>query len=206
MCVTESRKTEEAAADVVLVNQVEQATEATCQEQQNQDQQAMWDKDAAGEDAHTLLFDSDDGSGSDDDVVDLTSFVDIDGVSECVDVLRGAGLTEGSDRLLCEGVRWLLDEQKSNGSWAYTSHGGKDANPDAYSLIHPTWVASQALRDRDYKIERRGNVIWKDFIAKIIKQTEFHVLEYEPKWNCKYREPKRRRASVAKKKKQSGEV
>eukprot|EP00854_Cymbomonas_tetramitiformis_P009118 gene9118-10806_t len=30
-----------------------------------------------------------------------------------------------------------------------------------YDRIHATWVATQALRDRDYKIERKGNVRWK---------------------------------------------
>merc|ERR1712070_142628 len=46
-------------------------------------------------------------------------FVDIDGLSEAVDVMRGCGLTDGGDTLLCSSVLALLAMQKPNGSWPY---------------------------------------------------------------------------------------
>jgi hypothetical protein len=150
--------------------------------------EAEGDDSEEDDDPRTIMCGYEPDSGSSGIV---KTFVDIDGVAECVDVLRGAGLTEGCDRLLCEGVRWLLDMQNKDGSWNYVSHYGHHLNKkyhsgpakDFYSLIHPTWVASQALRDRDYKIERRGNVLWKDYMDKLVVSTKFAELDYTPKWS-----------------------
>merc|ERR1719272_1822607 len=45
--------------------------------------------------------------------------IDIDGLSEAVDVMRGCGLTDGGDPLLCSATLALLALQKPDGSWPY---------------------------------------------------------------------------------------
>ncbi|KAK3238501.1 hypothetical protein CYMTET_51491 [Cymbomonas tetramitiformis] len=125
----------------------------------------------------------------------IRHFVDVDGVAEAVDVLRGSGLTEGSDALLCEGCLFLLRVQSKDGQFPVVFQGEETAqsafgdDPKGkkkgyYDRIHATWVATQALRDRDYKIERKGNVRWKEWITRLLKEVEFNNLEYEPKWKC----------------------
>ena len=123
-------------------------------------------------------------------------FIDVDGVSEAIDVLRGAGLSEGADRLVCEGTLWLLRNQMKNGQFPVAFEGEEEENKgpfgedpfglkkDFYDRLHPTWVATQALRDRDYKIERRGNSQWKCWVTKVLKMTKFHELDYQPQWRC----------------------
>jgi len=111
--------------------------------------------------------------------------VDIDGMAECVDVLRGCGQSEASDRLLTQGVLYLLKTQKPDGSWPAEFAGDRPnrlIKREFYDLIHPCWVATQALRDRDYKIERKGNVAWQKWIDKVVKATHFGELDYEPTW------------------------
>lgn len=118
----------------------------------------------------------------DDDFV----FVDIDGVSEVVDVLRGCGLTDASDRLVCEGSKFLMATQLRAGNWPYwNASDGKSSKKtaDSYDFLHPTWVAVQALRDRDFKLDRPAAEKWRGWIYKLIKQTEFaKEPEYEAKW------------------------
>lgn len=127
----------------------------------------------------------------------IDEVVDIDGVGEAVDVLRGVGMTEGNDCLLTEATQYLLKTQNKDGSWPATFHdpnSGKepkkkkskreteDGELHPYDELHPTWVATQALRDRDYKISRPGNVAWAAFIARTMKKVKFHELEYDAKW------------------------
>merc|ERR1711907_684397 len=38
-------------------------------------------------------------------------FIDVDGTAEAIDVLRGAGVTEASDRLMTQGTLYLLEIQ-----------------------------------------------------------------------------------------------
>ena len=136
-------------------------------------------------------------------------FIDIDGVAEAVDLIRGStqtsltphltlltltqapmqgcGQSEASDQLLAEASLYLLRVQENNGAWPNNlcpervkqkkegrygslpqvqtlNHGvyymslTQSWRSDHYDRIHPTWVASQALRDRDYKIEREGDM------------------------------------------------
>eukprot|EP00976_Prorocentrum_cordatum_P023513 478764-Prorocentrum_minimum.AAC.1 len=42
-----------------------------------------------------------------------------DGVGrpQCVDCLRGLGLTEAGDAMVCEGTIWLLKNQQTSGNW-----------------------------------------------------------------------------------------
>ena len=78
--------------------------------------------------------------------------LDLDGLSEAVDVLRGCGLTDGGDRLLCSATRVLLQLQQADGSWPHweldVSRRGPcgeplltEGKPSAYEQVHPTWVA-----------------------------------------------------------------
>ena len=72
------------------------------------------------------------------------------------------GETEASDPLLAEASLYLLRMQGKGGGWPNNlgperARLGKENKSQHYDKIHPTWVASQALRDRDYKIERPGN-------------------------------------------------
>ena len=46
---------------------------------------------------------------------DPSEYVDIDGIGEILDNLRGVGLTDGSDPMVCEASVWLLKQQKRNG-------------------------------------------------------------------------------------------
>ena len=121
-------------------------------------------------------------------------YVDIDGVAEVVDVLRGCGLTPAGDTMLCEATVWLLKTQEKSGSWPlWFDHGtGKDdKDTTPYDFLHPTWVATQALRDRDFKLQRRGNQKWDDWVHKLIKETDFGTLEYEAKWNERRKKKKK---------------
>jgi hypothetical protein len=69
-------------------------------------------------------------------------FVDIDGVGEILDNLRGAGLGDASDPMVCELSVWLLDNQNDNGSFPCWFRGGKE-DLDNYDRIHSTWVCTQ---------------------------------------------------------------
>ena len=106
-------------------------------------------------------------------------YVDIDGVGEIVDCLRGLGLTEASDPMVCQGTVWLLDQQAKNGSWPSIFAGGKKGT-GVYDKLHPTWVCTQALRDRDFQIKR--NQPWQNFIEKLVRDTNIGTLQYKPKW------------------------
>ena len=109
-------------------------------------------------------------------------YVDIDGVAEIVDCLRGAGLTEASDPMVCEGTAFLLSLQRRNGSWPAVLPGEPqpEASMDAYHRIHPTWVAMQSLRDRDFRIS--DNQFWPEFCSKLMAQVKFDKLAYKPAW------------------------
>ena len=73
-------------------------------------------------------------------------YVDVDGVGEALDNLRGTGLTEVTDSMVCEGTVWLLDIQLKNGSWPVWFDGGDDDDShDSYDLMHSTWVCTQVM-------------------------------------------------------------
>lgn len=109
-------------------------------------------------------------------------YVDIDGIGEVCDCLRGCGMTEGSDPMLCEGTLYMLRTQRKNGMWPSVLPGDDtpEKDLDYYHRIHPTWVCTQALRDRDFKIG--ANAFWPEFIAKVLKETKFDTLAYKPGW------------------------
>eukprot|EP00746_Dinoflagellata_sp_MGD_P162543 gnl/MRDRNA2_/MRDRNA2_90154_c0_seq1.p1 gnl/MRDRNA2_/MRDRNA2_90154_c0~~gnl/MRDRNA2_/MRDRNA2_90154_c0_seq1.p1 ORF type:complete len:571 (-),score=97.22 gnl/MRDRNA2_/MRDRNA2_90154_c0_seq1:168-1880(-) len=149
--------------------------------------------------------------------------VDIDGIAELLDVIRGCGLTDATDPLLCEGTVWLLDRQQDNGAWPlchpdepYCTTGStmyvqaKDPSKaeadgkggkDAYSRLHPTWVATQALRDRNFELERRGNAAWAQYVPKCVAKSGLATAEFKVKYqpSCVRRKSKVRSCSVPKK-------
>ena len=86
---------------------------------------------------------------------DPSVYVDVDGIGEVCDILRGAGLTEASDPMLCEGTLYLLRTQRKNGTWPVSIPFVSEDREDIglYQRIHPTWVCTQALRDRDFRIQ-----------------------------------------------------
>lgn len=67
-------------------------------------------------------------------------------IAEFVDVFRILGFDDKDD-MVCRGTRYLLDRQHPDGGWG----GSKDGN--AYEQIHATWVAVDALRDRNFAEE-----------------------------------------------------
>ena len=110
-------------------------------------------------------------------------YVDIDGIGEICDCLRGCGMTEASDPMLCEGTLFMLNTQRKTGFWPCVMPGeGKtrEKDLDFYHRVHPTWVCTQALRDRDFKIG--ANAFWPEFIGKVLKETQFDKLAYKPGW------------------------
>ena len=107
----------------------------------------------------------------------------LDGIAEIVDCLRGSGMTEASDPMVCEGTLLLLDFQRKNGSWPAWLPGEEHRSEkelDSYHRVHPTWVCTQCLRDRDFRIA--DNQFWPEFISKCLKDTQFHKLLYKPTW------------------------
>lgn len=112
-------------------------------------------------------------------------YLDVDGVAEVIDCLRGAGLTEASDKMVCEGTLLLLRLQQPNGSWPVWLPGYDcpERDLDTYHRVHPTWVCTQALRDRDFRIAgNEGNHIWSTFIPKLLADINFKELAYQPDW------------------------
>ena len=84
------------------------------------------------------------------------------------------------------GTNWLLKYQKKDGSWPVwflgTDGYGDEDTDDPYDVLHPTWVCTQALRDRDFRVNEEPTRKWKAYIEKIIKETNFAVLKYKPEF------------------------
>ena len=55
-----------------------------------------------------------------------------------------------------------------------------ESTMDSYHRIHPTWVAMQSLRDRDFRVA--DNQFWPEFIGKVLKASKFDTLMYKPGW------------------------
>lgn len=51
-----------------------------------------------------------------------------------------------------------------------------------YDMLHPTWVATQALRDRNFELARPGNQKWEEKMRKIIRAAQFDTVEYKIKY------------------------
>ena len=91
-------------------------------------------------------------------------------------------ITPNLDRLAGEGTLFMLRTQRKNGFWPSVMPGEKtpEKDLDYYHRVHPTWVCTQALRDRDFKIG--ANAFWPEFIAKMLRDTQFDKLLYKPGW------------------------
>mmetsp|Transcript_25246 Transcript_25246/g.79557 ORF Transcript_25246/g.79557 Transcript_25246/m.79557 type:complete len:137 (+) Transcript_25246:1-411(+) len=112
--------------------------------------------------------------------------------------MRGSGLTDGGDRLLCSATLVLLALQRPDGSWPFLvlsqERGDQLASEEPaktsfYNGVHPTWVAIQSLRDRSFDYERKGNIQWAEFMSRLLKQTNLRNLETK----IVYEWPRRRR-------------
>jgi hypothetical protein len=64
-------------------------------------------------------------------------------IAEFVDVFRLLGFDDRDD-MVCQGTRFVLERQLPDGGWG----GSEDGKP--YDQIHATWVAVDALRDRNF--------------------------------------------------------
>ena len=110
-------------------------------------------------------------------------YVDVDGIAEVIDVLRGCGLTEASDPVVCEGSVWLVAQQNKDGSWPAVfpdDPAGTDKKHGHYDRLHPVWVATQCLRDRDFQFHR--NAKWIDWMEKVLRDSKLRKLKYKPRW------------------------
>ena len=100
-----------------------------------------------------------------------------------MDILRGVGLSEATDRMVCHGTVWLLENQLKDGSFPVWFAGYEaDDKHDYYDRIHSTWVCTQALRDRDFKVNEDCVRTWQVYISKIIKTSGLGKLAYKPDW------------------------
>lgn len=116
-------------------------------------------------------------------LTDPEVYVDVDGVGEIADCLRGLGLSETTDRMVCTSTVWILQMQRADGSWPvwFNSSEASDKH-DHYDKIHPTWVCTQALRDRDFKVNASAIRLWKSHMAKLLASTDFRNLQYKCTW------------------------
>merc|ERR1712216_190543 len=70
-----------------------------------------------------------------------------------------------------------------------------------YNILHPTWVITQALRDRNFELSRPGNVKWTEKIRKLMKQVHFDTIEFK----IKYAPVARRRSKIRPKEREEKE-
>jgi hypothetical protein len=115
-------------------------------------------------------------------------YVDIDGLAEAVDCFRCCGLTDANDPQVCTASVQLLSFQRKDGSWPTLLYEGPSMlcevkkTESLYTLLHPTWVATQSLRDRNFEFMRPGNQKWSEKIVKIIRAAEFATVQYKIKY------------------------
>eukprot|EP00927_Polykrikos_kofoidii_P065757 TRINITY_DN61473_c0_g1_i1.p1 TRINITY_DN61473_c0_g1~~TRINITY_DN61473_c0_g1_i1.p1 ORF type:complete len:580 (+),score=81.71 TRINITY_DN61473_c0_g1_i1:3-1742(+) len=91
-------------------------------------------------------------------------YVDIDAIAEAIDVFRCCGLNDANHPLICEATVYLMTRQRRDGSWP-----NPHAKPKFYDTLHPTWVVTQSLRDRNFEFERQGNIKWDAFMARCLR-------------------------------------
>ena len=111
-------------------------------------------------------------------------YVDIDGIAEVVDVLRGCGLTEASDPMICEATVWLLKMQNKQGDWpVYFNHGNgnmkNDKSSSYYDKVHPCWVTVQSLVAKG----TFHNETYERWVKNVVRESNFNKLGYEATWN-----------------------
>mmetsp|Transcript_21779 Transcript_21779/g.51732 ORF Transcript_21779/g.51732 Transcript_21779/m.51732 type:complete len:124 (+) Transcript_21779:119-490(+) len=114
---------------------------------------------------------------------DPSVYVDVDGVGEIADLLRGLGLSETTDKMVCTCTDWLLATQQEDGSWPVWFNAGDSSDKhDYYDRMHSTWVCTQALRDRDFKVNEKQVQKWKTHMAKLLSSSQLRKLAYKCTW------------------------
>jgi hypothetical protein len=111
-------------------------------------------------------------------------YVDIDGIAEVVDVLRGCGLTEASDPMICQATICLLKIQNKVGDWpVYFNHGNgnmkNDKSSSFYDKVHPCWVSVQSLVAKG----TFHNETYERWVKNVVRESNFGKLGYNAKWN-----------------------
>ena len=119
-------------------------------------------------------------------------YVDIDGIAEVVDVLRGCGLTEASDPMICQATVWLLKMQNKQGDWpVYFNHGDgnmkNDKSSSYYDKVHPCWVTVQSLVAKG----TFHNETYERWVKNVVRESNFNKLGYEATWNRSSRSKKK---------------
>ena len=78
------------------------------------------------------------------------------------------------------------------GSFPVWFRGTGKCKHDNYDKIHSTWVCTQALRDRDFKIKE--NHKWIAWMDRVLIESKFGSLAYKPTWKVKrFGLPKRKK-------------
>merc|ERR1712159_487679 len=107
-------------------------------------------------------------------------YVDLEAVAEGIDVLKASSRSEQGDALLLEGSKYLINRQLKDGSWPVEFAEGKksDKRLGMYDLLHPTWVAVQALRDR---VPARAEE-WEAHVRKSLDRSGFRTPAFPMTW------------------------
>ena len=73
-----------------------------------------------------------------------------------------------------------MNNQRKNGSFPVWLEGKSPSEFSFYDRLHPTWVSTQCLRDRDFEIgyTRPGNKLWSKYMDRALRQSNFANLEY----------------------------
>ena len=74
---------------------------------------------------------------------------------------------------------WLIEQQCKDGSWPVRFYGGEGGDGH-YDKMHPVWVATQSLRDRDFQFHR--NQAWITWMEKVLRDSKLRKLKYKPSW------------------------
>eukprot|EP00944_MAST-04C_sp_MAST-4C-sp1_P004730 g4730.t1 len=119
-------------------------------------------------------------------------YVDVDGIAEVVDVLRGCGLTEASDPMICQATIYLLKIQNKVGDWpVYFNHGNgnmkNDKSSNFYDKVHPCWVSVQSLVAKG----TFHNETYERWVKNVVRESNFDKLGYDAAWNASSSKKKR---------------
>lgn len=99
--------------------------------------------------------------------------VDLDAVAEGLDACRSIEANEDVSPLACEATVWLLEQQQKDGGWPARWHpeDAKRYYGAIYDAIHPAWVATFALTNRN---PSRGGP-WEDFVVPLLREASFEI-------------------------------
>ena len=111
-------------------------------------------------------------------------YVDIDGIAEVVDVLRGCGLTEASDPMISSDCMVIEDAKQTRRlACLHFNHGDgnmkNDKSSSYYDKVHPCWVTVQSLVAKG----TFHNETYERWVKNVVRESNFDKLGYEAKWN-----------------------